>query len=50
MLAGSDGILGIYFDNVELAQKYWNVSFNLHPFGGGLDTAWKSIKPVLKMD
>lgn len=48
MLAGSDGILGIYFDNVELAQNIGTLALIFILFGGGLDTAWKSIKPVLK--
>ncbi|BAK73710.1 MAG: potassium/proton antiporter [Arcobacter sp.] len=48
MLAGSDGILGIHFDNVELAQHIGTLALIFILFGGGLDTAWKSIKPVLK--
>lgn len=48
MLAGSDGILGIYFDNVQLAQNIGTLALIFILFGGGLDTAWKAIKPVLK--
>jgi potassium/hydrogen antiporter len=48
MLAGSDGILGIHFDNVELAQNIGTLALIFILFGGGLDTAWKAIKPVLK--
>ena len=48
MLAGSDGILGIHFDDVELAQNIGTLALIFILFGGGLDTAWKSIKPVLK--
>jgi len=48
MLAGSDGILGIEFDNVELAQNIGTLALIFILFGGGLDTVWKSIKPVLK--
>ncbi len=48
MLAGSDGILGIHFDDVKLAQNIGTLALIFILFGGGLDTAWKSIKPVLK--
>ena len=48
MLAGSDGILGIEFDNVELAQNIGTLALIFILFAGGLDTVWKSIKPVLK--
>ncbi len=46
MGAGSDGI-GIQFDNPETAQFIGIVSLNFILFSGGLDTSWKSIKPVL---
>ena len=48
MLAGSDGILGIHFDNVELAQHIGTLALIFILFAGGLDTAWKHIKPILK--
>lgn len=48
MLAGSDGILGIHFDNPKLAQFIGVVSLNFILFSGGLDTNWKSVKPILK--
>jgi len=48
MLAGSDGILGIHFDNVELAQHIGTLALIFILFAGGLDTAWKAIKPILK--
>ena len=48
MLAGSDGIGGIYFDNPEVAQFIGIVSLNFILFSGGLDTKWPSVKPVLK--
>lgn len=48
MLAGSDGIGGIYFDNPEVAQFIGVVSLNFILFSGGLDTKWPSVKPVLK--
>ena len=47
MLAGSDGIGGIYFDNPSVAQFIGVVSLNFILFSGGLDTNWQSIKPVL---
>ncbi|WP_026210482.1 potassium/proton antiporter [Flexithrix dorotheae] len=49
MLAGSDGIGGIYFDNPQIAQFIGVVSLNFILFSGGLDTNWKSVKPVLKV-
>jgi potassium/hydrogen antiporter len=48
MLAGSDGIGGIRFDNPKLAQFIGIVSLNFILFSGGLDTNWTSVKPILK--
>ena len=48
MLAGSDGIGGIHFDNPKIAQFIGIISLNFILFSGGLDTAWKSIRPVLR--
>ena len=48
MLAGSDGIGGIYFDNPKIAQFIGIVSLNFILFSGGLDTNWNSVKPILK--
>ncbi|MGY0392726.1 potassium/proton antiporter [Bizionia sp. KMM 8389] len=48
MLAGSDGIGGIRFDDPQLAQFIGIVSLNFILFSGGLDTNWKSVKPILK--
>ncbi|MBJ7881188.1 potassium/proton antiporter [Gelidibacter salicanalis] len=48
MLAGSDGIGGIRFDNPKNAQLIGIISLNFILFSGGLDTNWGSIKPVLK--
>jgi potassium/hydrogen antiporter len=48
MLAGSDGIGRIHFDNPEVAQFIGVVSLNFILFSGGLDTSWKSVKPILK--
>lgn len=47
MLAGSDGLLGIHFEDAKLAQFIGLVSLNFILFSGGLDTNWNSIKPVL---
>lgn len=47
MLAGSEGIGGIYFDNLQAAQFIGVFALNFILFSGGLDTSWKSIKPVV---
>lgn len=47
MLAGSDGIGRIHFDDPKTAQFIGIVSLNFILFSGGLDTNWVSIKPVL---
>jgi potassium/hydrogen antiporter len=47
MLAGSEGILGIYFDDPKTAQFIGIVSLNFILFSGGLDTNWSTVKPVL---
>lgn len=48
MLAGSDGIGQINFDNPKLAQFIGVVALNFILFSGGLDTGWNSVKPILK--
>lgn len=48
MLAGSDGIGGIRFDDPKLAQFIGIVSLNFILFSGGLDTNWSSVKPILR--
>ena len=48
MLAGSDGIGGIHFSDPSLAQFIGIVSLNFILFSGGLDTNWKSVKPILR--
>ncbi|MBB6328989.1 cell volume regulation protein A [Algoriphagus iocasae] len=48
MLAGSDGIGGIRFDNPHIAQFLGIISLTYILYSGGLDTKWPSIKPVLK--
>lgn len=47
MLAGSEGIGKIEFDDPQLAQFVGIVSLNFILFSGGLDTNWRSIKPIL---
>lgn len=46
MLAGSDGIGGIYFDNANLSQQIGMVALAVILFAGGLDTRWKDVKPI----
>ena len=47
MLAGSDGIGGIKFNNPGTAQFVGIVALNFILFSGGLDTRWQSVKPIL---
>lgn len=47
MLAGSDGPGGIYFDDPWVAQFLGVLALTFILFSGGLDTNWKSIRPVL---
>ena len=47
ILAGSEGIGGIHFDNTTVAQLIGIVALNFILFSGGLDTNWKVIRPVL---
>lgn len=47
MFAGSEGIGGINFDNPKMAQFIGIVALNFILFSGGLETDWKSIRPVL---
>ncbi|MDD4426328.1 MAG: potassium/proton antiporter [Mariniphaga sp.] len=46
ILAGSEGIGGIYFNNPKTAQFIGIVALNFILFSGGLDTDWQAIKPV----
>lgn len=46
MLAGSDGIGGVYFDNVEVAQHIGIIALCFSLFTGGLDTQWNLVKPI----
>jgi nucleotide-binding universal stress UspA family protein len=47
MAAGSEGLLGIEFDDFELAQGYGVVALAFILFAGGLTTDWSRIRPVL---
>jgi cell volume regulation protein A len=47
VLAGSEGIGGIYFDNPAIAQFIGVTALNFILFSGGLDTNWQLIRPVL---
>jgi potassium/hydrogen antiporter len=48
MLAGSDGIGGIHFDDPQIAQFIGIVSLNFILFSGALDTNWSTAKPILR--
>lgn len=47
MLAGSDGLGGIYFDNPWLTQLVGTVALSYILFAGGLETRWRVARPVL---
>jgi cell volume regulation protein A len=47
MLAGSEGIGGIEFDDAQAAQILGIIALAYILFAGGLDTRWRSIRPVL---
>lgn len=47
MVAGSDGIGQIYFDNSSTTQFIGIIALNFILFSGGMDTEWKAIKPIL---
>lgn len=46
MLFGSDGIVGIYFDNYELASDISSIALIFIMFYGGFGTNWNMAKPV----
>lgn len=48
MLAGSDGIGGIHFEDPKLAQFVGVVALNFILFSGGLDTDWNTVRPILR--
>jgi potassium/hydrogen antiporter len=47
MLAGSEGIGKIYFDDPHTAQILGVVALNFILFSGGMDTKWESVKPII---
>src|SRR5882724_3543352 len=47
MLAGSEGIGGIHFDNAGLARTLGTIALVLILFEGGLTAGWSEIRPVL---
>lgn len=47
MLAGSDGLGGIQFDDPALAQTLGIIALCYILFAGGLSTSWTSVRPIL---
>jgi potassium/hydrogen antiporter len=47
MLAGSQGVLGIEFDDAQLARQVGIVALAYILFSGGLGTRWGDVRPVL---
>ncbi len=47
MLAGSEGIGGIYFDDPYLAQTLGTIALIVILFSGGLDSSWAFFRQVL---
>ncbi|MDD2310775.1 MAG: potassium/proton antiporter [Desulfuromonadaceae bacterium] len=48
MLAGSEGPGGIHFDDPRLVQTMGVFALAYILFAGGLDTNWRSVRPVLR--
>lgn len=48
MLAGSEGIGGIHFEDVHTSQLLGIVALNFILFSGGMDTRLDSVRPVLR--
>ncbi|RDY26849.1 potassium/proton antiporter [Romboutsia weinsteinii] len=46
MVFGSDGIVGIYFDNYELTKQICSLALVFIMFYGGFGTNWNMAKPV----
>jgi potassium/hydrogen antiporter len=49
MLAGSEGLVGLYFDDAILTQKIGIISLSYILFSGGLESDWRTIRPVLSI-
>jgi cell volume regulation protein A len=47
MLAGTDGFGKVHFENYHQAQALGVLALAFILFAGGLDTEWKSVKPVV---
>lgn len=47
ILAGSEGLGGIYFDNFYVAQTLGIIALSYILFSGGLDTKFSDVKPIL---
>lgn len=47
MLAGSEGIGKIYFDNAQLAKDIGVLALIFIIFSGGIDTNWQDTKSVI---
>ncbi|AII14938.1 K+/H+ antiporter [Campylobacter iguaniorum] len=48
MLAGSDGIVGLEFDNSQIAANVGTIALIYILFAGGFNTSFKEVKPVFK--
>lgn len=48
MIAGSEGIGGIYFDDPWTAQFLGSLALAYILYSGGLDTNWHDVKPVVR--
>ena len=47
MLAGSDGLGGLSFDNPSLVRSLGVTALVLILFSGGLDTEWAAVRPIV---
>ncbi|MBB6609438.1 potassium/proton antiporter [Pontibacter sp. Tf4] len=47
MLAGSEGIGNIHFNDPRSAQSIGTIALTIILFSGGLDTRWETTKPIL---
>jgi len=47
MVAGSEGIGGVYFDDPIIAQNVSVIALVLILFSGGLQTKWNTVRPVM---
>lgn len=48
MLAGSEGIGGIHFDDPAIAQFIGIIALIIILFSGGLSTEWQQVRPIIK--